>query len=183
MDLISFLYGGVAGAAAAAAAWAVLRAARRPTPREEPPDANAPLIRPWPDPTTSDRREEHGPRTWAPPGRDDVRLSERVLLQLAREGRLDPDAPARRGRTQAGLTEALGSNQSSVSKVLRRLVAAGVVGEERRHVTGVPQRVKVYDLTRRGELLARDIAARRSVSLLPPRPESEPELSAIRLEP
>ena len=100
---------------------------------------------------------------------DQIHLSERIVIALAQEGRLGEDSFVRAVRTQAGLAGVLGSNQSAVSKVLRRLVAAGVLTEERRHVTGRSQRLKVYALTRRGELLARDVARRRSISLLPDR--------------
>ncbi|MCI4372100.1 MAG: hypothetical protein L3K02_00420 [Thermoplasmata archaeon] len=100
---------------------------------------------------------------------DLARLSERVVIQLARLGRIDPDAPVRSERTQQGLAEAANSNQSAVSKVLRRLVAAGIIMEERRHVVGSSQRMKAYSLTRRGELLARDVARRHRVDLLPVR--------------
>jgi DNA-binding MarR family transcriptional regulator len=98
-------------------------------------------------------------------------LSERVVIQLARLGRLDPEAPAQRERTQQGLAEATSSNQSAVSKVLRRLVAADVVSEERRHIVGSGQRMKAYSLTRRGELVAREVARRSHVDLLPVRPQ------------
>ena len=94
-------------------------------------------------------------------------MSERILLVLAREGRLGDDTLVRPVRTQAGLVDALASNQSAVSKVLRRLVAAELLTEERRHVAGRNQRLKVYALTRRGEQLARELARRRNVSLLP----------------
>jgi DNA-binding MarR family transcriptional regulator len=106
---------------------------------------------------------------------DLARLSERVLIQLARLGRIEADAPARRERTQQGLAEAVNSNQSAVSKVLRRLVAAEVLAEDRRHIIGSGQRMKAYSLTRRGELLAREVARRRHVDLLPALPRSGPE--------
>lgn len=98
-------------------------------------------------------------------------MSERIIIALAREGRLGDDSRVRPTRTQAGLAEALGSNQSAVSKVLRRLVAAEVLTEERRHVEGRNQRLKVYALTRRGEQIAREVARRRNVTLLPERPD------------
>jgi DNA-binding MarR family transcriptional regulator len=100
---------------------------------------------------------------------DLARLSERIVLQLARLGRIEPDAPVRRERTQQGLAETTTSNQSAVSKVLRRLVAAEIIAEERRHIVGVSQRMKAYSLTHRGELLAREVARRHHVDLLPSR--------------
>ena len=109
---------------------------------------------------------------------DVIRLSERIVLVLAREGRLGEDTLARATRTQAGLSGALESNQSAVAKVLRRLVAAGLLTEERRHVQGRNQRLKVYALTRRGEQLARELARRRNISLLPDRPgDAAPRVS------
>jgi DNA-binding transcriptional ArsR family regulator len=98
-----------------------------------------------------------------------VRLSERVVVLLAREGRLGEDSVVRPVRTQAGLAAALDSNQSAVSKVLRRLAAAELLTEERRHVQGRNPRLKVYALSRRGEVLAREVARRRNLSLLPER--------------
>jgi DNA-binding MarR family transcriptional regulator len=113
-----------------------------------------------------------GPVTDAPPPArvaDLLKLSERVVLQLGRLGRIEPDAPVRAERTQQGLAEATSSNQSAVSKVLRRLVAAEILLEERRHIVGSSQRKKAYSLTRRGELLAREVARRQHVDLLPPK--------------
>jgi len=104
-----------------------------------------------------------------PVTRAEVSLSERIVVQLAREGRLDPDAPAAPTRTQRGLATALESSQGAVSKVLGRLVAAGVISQDRRHIRGGSQRMKVYDLTRRGEYLAREVASRRNLDLLPTR--------------
>jgi len=46
--------------------------------------------------------------------------------------------------------------QNSVSRLLLRLEAAGVVSGEVQHVRGRPRRVKVYSLTDRGEGLARE---------------------------
>jgi DNA-binding MarR family transcriptional regulator len=110
---------------------------------------------------------------------DQIRLSESIVIALAREGRLGDDSPVRSARTQAGLASALSSNQSAVSKVLRRLVAAELLTEQRRHVQGRSQRLKVYALTRRGELLAREVARRRNLSLLPERAGEGKESSAL----
>jgi len=81
-----------------------------------------------------------GPPIQAPvsvrPRSESARLSERIVLQLARLGRIDPGAPVDRARTQQGLSERAASNQSAVSKVLRRLVAAEILVEERRHIIG-----------------------------------------------
>jgi len=177
IDLPSFAAGGIAGGVAAAIAWAVTRGLRKrqkPAPAPEsdgigiPGDPGTSLVSP-PRP-----RVVGGPPVPAAVSvsADQIRLSERVVIALAREGRLGDDASVRTVRTQAGLASALASNQSAVSKVLRRLVAAELLTEERRHVQGGRQRLKVYALTRRGELLAREMARRRNLSLLPERPEA-----------
>jgi len=172
-----FAFGLAAGAGAVAAAWWVhlsLAGRRRLRAAHDPPSDSVPL-----SPTTFAREviqpiaraaaaEPEGPPPSPDPARAvQVRLSERIVLELARLGRMDPDAPARAERTQTGLVAALGTTQSAVSKVLRRLEAAEIVTSERRHVQGVGHRMKAYALTRRGELLAREIARRRGVSLLP----------------
>jgi len=64
------------------------------------------------------------------------------------------DLPTR-AWTQAGIAEAVGAGQSAVSRVLRRLVAAGIVTVETRHVAGSPRRIRIYRLTDRGERLGR----------------------------
>jgi|GEM_PF-6181045 len=174
IDLPSFAVGGIAGGIAAAVAWAVSRWLRK---RHEPtPVPEAGGIGILGDPETSLAAPPRPRVVGGPPvpvaasvSADQIRLSERIVLALAREGRLGDDAPARIVRTQAGLASALGSNQSAVSKVLRRLVAAELLTEERRHIQGGSQRLKVYALTRRGELLAREVARRRNLSLLPDR--------------
>jgi hypothetical protein len=81
-------------------------------------------------------------------------VSRRLVPHLAGLGPLGPeDIPDSRW-TQSGLAEALGISQNRVSNVLRRLVAAGIVVEELRHVSRRPRRVKVYLLTNRGQALA-----------------------------
>ena len=186
-DLVSFVVGGAVGAGAALIAWILSRrrwAADPPVVVPAAAQADPPVPPPaWLGslrPSAVDLGSAPAPVVVSV---DQVRLSERVVIALAREGRLVDDAPARPGRTQAGLATALGSNQSAVSKVLRRLVAAELLTEQRRHVHGGRQRVKVYALTRRGELLARDIAGRRRIELLPnqapaPRAEEPPRLRA-----
>ncbi len=75
--------------------------------------------------------------------------------------------------TQAGIAEALGAGQSAISRVLRRLIAAGAVEVATRHVPGSPRRVRVYWLTERGERLGR--ALRESPEVGSPAGELEPE--------
>jgi DNA-binding PadR family transcriptional regulator len=87
-------------------------------------------------------------------------LALRVILHLSRLGRLGPDEVAELGSTQRGMSEALGTRQGTLVRVLQGLESAGVLTVDRRHVAGVNHRLKVYRLTSRGEALSRD--ARRS---------------------
>jgi DNA-binding MarR family transcriptional regulator len=178
-DPATFVLGVITGAAGALAGWGVLRWLAGPPEadlaRPDPVEASTPTVAdpprggwtvepPAPAPTppaTAVQTTEGGPSP------DMVRLSERIVIELARVGRLSTDLPARPERTQQGLAGLLGSNQSAVAKVLRRLVAAGILLEDRRHVAGDGRRLKVYSLTRSGELLAREVATRYRVSLLP----------------
>lgn len=102
------------------------------------------------------------PSTLAAPSApaEQVRLSRRVVLHLFSLGRADPDDVGSPAATQAGIGRTLGAGQSAVSKVLRRLVAAGVVEGRRRHVRGADRRMNVYALTRSGERLAHELIAR-----------------------
>jgi len=114
--------------------------------------------------------------SWEPPalvtagvpgtGGEQVRLSLRLVVQLSWVGPPGDDGAARKASTQEGLAEALAVTQGAVSKVLRRLVAAEMVCQERRHVRGVGRRVRVYFLSREGEALARQIRNRFGI---PPR--------------
>lgn len=69
--------------------------------------------------------------------------------------------------TQAGIAESLGVGQSTVSRILRRLEAAGAVASETSHVSGSARRMRVYRLTGQGERLGR---ALRETDLEKPRP-------------
>jgi hypothetical protein len=169
IDLISFVLGGAAGAAVAAATWTVARwAFARRTVRSGTDDEIDRM-----DPETADSPTSGVPGTSLPsrPPRlrsDEVRISERLLLELARLGRLNDETAPTDARTQRGLSVTVGASQSAVSKCLRRMITAGLVTEQRRHVVERRQRMKVYGLSRPGELLAREIAGHRGVSLLPP---------------
>lgn len=85
--------------------------------------------------------------------------SRRLALQLLRNmGTLPRVAPGELPGpewTQAGLARSVGAGQSAISRVLRRLAAAGIVEVETAHVSGGGRRVRVYRLTPRGERLAR----------------------------
>ena len=91
-----------------------------------------------------------------------MRTSQRVILHIVAQGRPLPGDVAPFGLSQAGIGEALDLTQSSLAKTLGRLVAAGVLTVERRHVRHQDRRLKVYELTPLGESLARDLR-RRSV--------------------
>lgn len=89
-----------------------------------------------------------------------LRLSERVILHLARQPALTAYDFGTPERTQSWMTQAFGSSQSAISNLLVRLAAAGVVRGETRHVNGIPRRVKVYELTAYGTQVARELRAR-----------------------
>jgi PKD repeat protein len=101
----------------------------------------------------------------SPPRTPDARtlgISQRIILHLAAQPRIGPDEVASPAFTQAGMANAIGAGQNSLTKVLRSLVAAGVLTEDVRHVTGRNRRLKVYRLTVRGEMLARELRGRGS---------------------
>ena len=56
-------------------------------------------------------------------------------------------------RTQAGIAAALGTSQGAISNVLRRLVDGGALQVERMRVRHRYRRLKVYWMTRLGEVL------------------------------
>jgi DNA-binding MarR family transcriptional regulator len=85
-------------------------------------------------------------------------------VHLSAQGQLRDDEVATPGFTQGGMASALGVRQNSLTNVLRRLVAAGLLTEDVRHVKGRNRRLKVYRLTVRGEGLARELRLRRKTS-------------------
>ena len=99
----------------------------------------------------------------SPPPNDGgrVRISHRVLVHIASQGRIGADEVPPRALTQAGMVEALEVNQGALTGVLRRLVAAGILVERREHVRGADRRLKVYRLTQSGEELYQEIRGRR----------------------
>lgn len=99
-----------------------------------------------------------------------LRVSQRIVLHLAGLGTLGADEVATLGFTQIGMSESLGVRQNALTNVLRRLVAAGIVSEDVRHVSGQPRRLKVYRLTSRGEALAKDLRRHRAAT----RPRDSP---------
>ena len=95
-----------------------------------------------------------------PVAADTLLLSQRVVLHIARQGLLNPDDVAPNELTQSGMATKLESSQSTLSHVLHSLAAAGILQASVRHVRGRARRVKVYTLTYRGQLLAREIRQR-----------------------
>lgn len=91
-------------------------------------------------------------------------LAGRVIIHLARLGRLSSDEVGAVGYTQRGMTLSLRVPQGSVAKTLGRLQSAGVVMVDRRHVRGQPRRLKVYRLTALGESVARDLLHPRTIA-------------------
>lgn len=108
------------------------------------------------------------PREWE----DSVRLSLRLLVLIDGVGPVGEDGVARRESSQQGMAEVLSATQGAVSKVVRRLVASGVIRQERRHVRGVNRRLRVYFLTPLGASVVREYFVRIGV----PKPAlSKPE--------
>ncbi len=98
---------------------------------------------------------------------DALKLSQRIVLHLAAQGNPGPYEVAPPGATQSGMIAALGVRQNALTNVLRRLVDGGILEVDVRHVRGQPRRLKVYRLSTRGELLARELRHR------PPRGPAE----------
>ncbi|HTT25671.1 MAG TPA: hypothetical protein VMH90_01740 [Thermoplasmata archaeon] len=111
-------------------------------------------------------RPDRAPSPRVDPGT--LYLSQRVLLHLQRLGAHAANEVAPMGATQGGMTTALDTGQSSLTKVLTRLVAAGALTESRGHVEGAPRRLKVYRLTPLGESIARDLRHRTPGGVAPP---------------
>lgn len=94
------------------------------------------------------------------------RLSERLLVHLYWYGRGGTEGVATLDASQAGMARRFGVTQNAVSKALQRLVEAGTVTVQLRHVPGASRRLKTYALTPRGEAIARTLRVERD-----PRPK------------
>ncbi|HYK93271.1 MAG TPA: PKD domain-containing protein [Thermoplasmata archaeon] len=159
---------GAGGGAAAMFAWQ-RRASRRPAAAPVAAVADGPVaadstpVTSEPSPAAPSVSEgvaspEPTPEAPAkPPTTEALRISQRVVLHLGSQGILGPHEVAALGFTQPGISKALGIRQNALTNVMRRLVAAGVIVEDVRHVQGQPRRLKVYQLTPRGEALAREL--------------------------
>ncbi len=109
-----------------------------------------------------------------------IGLAARVILHLARLGRIGVNDVAGVEFTQQGMAAALGVRQGSLVKVLQRLRAGDVVSMERRYVAGADRHLKVYRLTALGESTARNLQRR---SLEPMRREVPSERASGRASP
>ena len=81
----------------------------------------------------------------------------RLLLHIARQPRFGPMEMVPPVLTQEGIAEALGATQGAVSGTLTRLVNGGALRVELGHVRGKFRRLKVYQLTDRGDEIVRHI--------------------------
>jgi tellurite resistance protein len=61
--------------------------------------------------------------------------------------------------TQAGISETVGIARKHLPRTLRRLLDRDIVTQDTRHVPGVKQRCRVYNLTRLGKQQARELNA------------------------
>jgi DNA-binding MarR family transcriptional regulator len=95
------------------------------------------------------------------PSRERVQLTQQVILHIGAQGRIGAEEIGRLALTQAGMAAELGVRQNTLTNVLRRLVAAGVLTQDVRHVSGQPRRLRVYRFTSRGESVYRDVRLRR----------------------
>ncbi|MCI4321353.1 MAG: PKD domain-containing protein [Thermoplasmata archaeon] len=93
-------------------------------------------------------------------GGERVQLTQRVILHIGAQGRQTADEVGPVALTQAGMARGLEVTQNSLTNVLRRLVAAGVLQQDVRHVSGQPRRLRVYRFTDRGEAVYRDLRSR-----------------------
>jgi hypothetical protein len=87
------------------------------------------------------------------PSELELKFFARVLLHVDRQPRLVPGETAPDTLSQAGIAKVLGTTQANVSHALKRLVDGGALRVDRGHVRGQPYRLKVYQLTSRGEAL------------------------------
>jgi DNA-binding MarR family transcriptional regulator len=144
----------------------------------EPPARPAPIPAPpglVGRPEAPDLAAGVAPASGGVPPDDPLRLSQRILLHLARFGAPPGELPiAPIESTQLGMMQAFGAGQSAIANALRRLSAAGAVASESRHVAGHPRRLRSYYLTPRGQHIARELRRRSAAN----RTEAAPTRSA-----
>lgn len=95
------------------------------------------------------------------PRLNEARLARRIVLHLAHLPRLTEDDIPTMAYTQAGLADSIVATQGAVSKIAVRLIAAGILKVEKRHVQRSERRLRVYTLTWKGENLALELENRR----------------------
>lgn len=193
---LSFLVGLAIGAGSAAAGtlgfWRI-RAAREVGPGAPHPSregsGRAIALAPGPGPTgplgetSATVPPAPGVLPVAVPPRGPRRVSEEVVGHLRSLGHLTAEDLADPLRTQPGMVARLEVPQNVLSPVLRRLIDAGVVRAELRHVRSRTRRLKVYALTDRGEALARELRLRRAGQVgAPAAPEAYPPRTPARSE-
>ena len=92
--------------------------------------------------------------------RESFGITQQVILHIGRQGRLAAEEVAPRALTQQGIAEATGARQNTLTNILRRLVAAGVLAQDVRHVRGGTRRLRVYHFTSRGESVYEELRRR-----------------------
>ncbi len=91
------------------------------------------------------------------PSNEELRISARIVVHIARQPRLTPFDNGLQSLTQEGMAQALQTSPASVSHAVGRLCIGGLLVESRRHVGGRSRRVHVYQLTSDGERIAQHI--------------------------
>lgn len=118
------------------------------------PDAPEPFALPEPAaPASGQAPEAFAKRAEA----DSLRVSQRILIHLYAQGRIDESETATVGFTQRGMVDALSASQSLLSNVLRRMIYSGYLTQDLRHVRGMDRRLRVYRLTPKGERVAHEL--------------------------
>jgi len=164
--------------------WTRRRAPAPPPPDSRPDEPPAAAAAGPSPPSTPPAVGPSDPTPVIPPAAGEgLGLGRRVLLHLSGLGRLGYDEVARVGYTQQGMAAALSARQGSLVRVLQRLEAGGLLTVDRRHVSGVPHRLKVYRLTSLGESIARDLrhpadGARRGSEPPNPPPPARPSATS-----
>jgi DNA-binding PadR family transcriptional regulator len=85
------------------------------------------------------------------PSLEELRISARILLYISRQPRFAAEELFPESLTQGGIAKALGTSVGAASNALRRLVYGGLVEVRQSHVRRMMRRLKVYQLTERGE--------------------------------
>lgn len=158
--LVGSSYVGLAIAFALGAVAVVLfRSLTRPFREEDrppPPDAAAPVsMGPEERPVSSSPMM--ATQVSVPARAESFRTSERVLTHLFGQGRTPAEEVAPESKAQSGIGAAVGVSQSALTHVLSRLEAGQLISVHRRHVVGRDRRLKTYELTPKGESIAREL--------------------------